>query len=330
MEKLLKVFVVLFVTQICFGQQVKVYEFEPKHTHRKIKEFKEAPIVYSVDHVTFEKTIAVGLVPILNNDYILLERNIKKLEKDSVVYHNKLAIASKRQNDLLKIKTLINDFIASPKDFDSKKENLISAQGLAEEYGLLELIYADENINPNKRAKFMVLKIDKLDLKVHLKRIVWRIEDMFIPLPVSKSLIDENLQKLRRNIKGVEKYNYKDGGYKKLTRKGMVIKNKVHNFDMVEGEFEQLGTYYILYNGYKKIFKQGEIVNQRQAIKNNLIDKGYTSVPRILMKQVKTNKLFLADLNFVNQYAFLINGKFNRGKLPLGSYKESSIVLSDD
>ena len=330
MKNLIRVFGLLFVVQISFGQQLSLYEFEPIHTFRKLKEFKDVPLVYSVDEVSIEKTITVGLVPVLNKDYVILEQKIKKLEKDSTVYHNKISKIIKKQNDLKKIKTLINSFIASPKDFESKKEKLITAQKIANHYNLNELIYADGNINSNKKAKFLVLKIDKLDLKVHLKRVIWRVEDLLVPIPTSDSTIDKSLKKLRDEIRGLEKFNYKDGGYKKISRDGMAIKNKVHNFKIIEGEFEQLGTYYILYNGYKKIYKQGEIVNHHTAAKNNLIQNGYAEVPRILLKHTQTDKLYIADLDFVNQYAFLINGKFNKGKQPLEIYKEGSIVLSDD
>ncbi len=321
----------VLVAQFCFGQQISFYEFEPIHTIRKLKENKDLPIVYSVDEVVFEKIIAVGLVPILNKEYSLLEQRIKKLEKDSIIYHNKLSKALKKQNDYTKIINLINQFNSSPKSYENKKEKLIQAQKMADSYRISELIYADENINPSKRAKFLVLKLDQLDLKVHLKRVVWRVQDLFISLPSpNSSTIDASLQELRVAIKDMEKYSYKDGGSKTLTREGMVIKNKVHNFNTVEGEYERLlGSYYVVHNGYKKVLKKGEIINSEIAVKNNLIERGYVSSPKVLIKQSTTGNLFLVDLSFVNKYAFLINGKFNRNELPVETNKKSNGILSD-
>lgn len=120
MKNLAKVFCLLFVGQVCIGQQTSLFELSPGYTVPIKKKIKEEPLVYKVNEVSFETVITSELVPIYNRDYALLEKNIQIFEKDSIYYHNKLAVATKRQNDLFKIKTLLNDFISSPEGFEKK------------------------------------------------------------------------------------------------------------------------------------------------------------------------------------------------------------------
>lgn len=331
MKNLTKLFCLLFVGQLCIGQPTSLSELRPKYTVPIKKEIKEEPLVYSVNEVSFEKTITADIVPILNKDYDLLERNIKTLEKDSVYYHNKLEVATKRLNDLFKIRTLISEFIISPEDFESKKEKLISAQMLSDQYNLKELIFANETINSENLTDFFVLQIDDEYLNKHLKKVIWNIEGLFTALPVTNpSFVNKNLQKLRIAIKGLNKYKYSTGTYKNLIRDGMVVSNDFDSSEFSKGDFEQLGRYYILYNGYKGRFQEGELVNQNTAIKNNLIDNSYSGGSWELIKQKKTDKLYIIDLNFVDEYAFFKNGELDRDKLPAGIFRESNIVLSDN
>lgn len=329
MKNLTKVFCLLFVGQFCMGQQ-NLGELSSKYSVPIKKEIKKEPLVYRVHEVSFEKTITADRVPILNKEYAFLEKNIKILEKDSVYYNYQLEVATKRQDDLLKIKSLINDFIVSSEDFEIKKEKLISAQLLSDKNNLTELIYADSEINSKKSDDFFVLQLDEEYFKTHLKRIIWHIEDSFTALPTTNvSIVDKNLQKLRLALKGVEKYKYSTGVNKNLIRDGFVINKDFDNSDFLRGDFEQLGKHYILYNGYKDKFQKEELIDHNTAIKNKLIGMNYSGGSWELFKQKNTGDLYLIDFNFVDEHAF-IDGKLNKDKLPLGAYNgDGAVVMSE-
>ena len=71
MKNLTKLFCLLFVGQLCIGQPTSLSELRPKYTVPIKKEIKEEPLVYSVNEVSFEKTITADIVPILNKDYTI-------------------------------------------------------------------------------------------------------------------------------------------------------------------------------------------------------------------------------------------------------------------
>ena len=330
MKNLAKVFCLLFVSQLSFGQQDGLRELKPNYTVPIKKEIKKEPLIYSVHEVSFEKTIKEESMPILNKEYVFLERNIKILEKDSIYYHSKLETATKRQNDLWEIRTLINDFVNSSEKFENKKEKLISAQKLSDKHDLKELIYADDTINTEKSADFFVLQLDEQFLNAHLKRVNWHIKDLFVALPITNAnIVNKKLQSFRLAIKGTEKYKYRTDVSKNLIRDGLVVNTEFDSSEFFKDDFEQLGPHFIIYNGYKDKFQEGELIDQNTAIKNNLIGDSHSGGSWELFKQKNTGKLFLVDFNFVDEYSFFEDGKFNMEKLSSEYYKESSVVMSE-
>lgn len=329
MKNLAKVFCLLFVGHVCIGQQNGLQESRTKYDVPIKKQIKKEPLAYRVHEASFEKTTTANRVPIINENYALLERNIKIFEKDSIYYNNKLEAAIKKQNDLFKIKTMINEFIVSSENFDSKKEKLISAQKLSDQYNLNELIYADSTINTENSTDFLILQIDEKYLNRHLKRVICHIEGLFVALPVTNSrVINKNLQKLRLAIKGTEKYRYSTGTYKSIIRDGMVISKDFDNSELFKDDFEQMGAHFIIYNEYKDKFQKGELIDKNTAIKNNLVGVNHSGGTWELFRQKNTGRLYLIDFNFVDEHTFL-DGKFNNRELPVNSFNQTGIVLNE-
>jgi len=312
-----KTLILLLLTQVCFGQASVKYVFDANHSYHKMKNLKEVPLVYSVDEVVYEKEVKVGKIAIVNEDYFYLQSKIEKLAKDSIYFHNRLNAVVKRHEDFSKIKSLISEFVASPKDFNNKKDILILAQNLSDENELDLLLYADEKNTEYEKMRYAVLQIDDVGFNNHLIRTSKNIESLYAPLPFSKlNHTIAMLNRFRYVIKSVNKNIYLDGGYKNIESQGIVINNSVDGVKSFQGEFEELGVHYILNKEYEDLFVEGDIITEAIANKHCLIEKGYTSGPKILMKQITKKELFLADYNFINQYAYSINGRYNQVGFP--------------
>lgn len=312
LKKHYKTIFLLLITQVCFGQGCVKYIFETNHSYHKMKNLKEVPLVFSVDEVVYEKEVKVGKIAIINENYFYLQREIDELVRDSIYYHDELNDVVKRHDDFSQIKSLISDFVASSESFSSKKDKLILAQSLSDDNELDLLLYADEKNTEYEKMKYAVLQIDDEGLNSHLIRISKDLENLYAPLPFSKlNHTSAVLNRYRRVIKGVSKNNYVDGGYKNVESHGIVINNSVNGVKTFQGEFEELGVHYILNKKYDNLFVEGDIINEATAIKYCLIEKGYTSSPKILMEQITKRDLYLADFNFINQYSYSINGRYN-------------------
>jgi len=324
MKKLLQLLGLLFMAQISYGQKSNIYEFKANHNYQKMKDLKNVPSVYSVVEVVYEKEVKVGMIPILNEDYFFLNKKIKKLVKDSIYYRNELDATNKKYADFLTIKSLIADYINSPEEFNSKKSKLILAQNLANNNKLNVLLYADENNNDDVRLNFSILQIDEKGFEEHLVRVSKNIETLFAPLPISKlKFTTENLNRLRVVIKDVNQNDYIDGGYKNVESNGIVLNNKVDGITGIYGEFEELGIHYVLDKEYEDLFNKGDIIEESIADKYCLIEKGYVEGPKVLMAETTDKDLYLADFNFVNQYAYSINGRVNH----VNSYQNNIVNI---
>ena len=310
--KLQKTVILLLMAQICFGQSGIEYEFDANYSYHKMKDLEFDPLVYSVDEITYEEEVKVGEIAIINEDYFYLQRKIEKLAKDSIYYHDKLNTLNKRHDDYFKIKDLIHDFVSSPESFNDKKEKLILAKGLADDNELEVLLYADEKNNSDDRMRFAVLQIDDKGLNDHLIRVSKNIENLFTTLPFSKlRFTNVLLNRYRRAIKGLNKNNYIDGGYKTQETPGLTINRSLNGIKSFQGKFKKIGEYYIINKDYEDLFVEGDIVNRATANKYRLSEKGFTTGTKILMRKEEGNDLYLADYGFISQYAYVIDGRTN-------------------
>ena len=298
--------------QMTFSQSVNHFDLDPKHTVRKINEFNSLPALYAV----VEKEYVFNYEPVSekfhNNAYAEINKEINYLVKDSVQKENVFNGELEKFTEVMKIKTLINEFLGSKEAYEFKKNKLVTAQNIASKYKLNHLIYADDNINTNYKSKFFMLKLNNLDMKVHLKRIVWDLEKINLVSPVKNSseTINGRLKQLRKKKKAIGPYNViitnKEPKYK--TSLTTATKVDVKNF---KGKFQHLGVYYTIKNNYKDMFKKGMLVDSKTAKEYNLINKGYTGVAKQMLLETTNNKKFVSPINFIEQYAFSINGKFN-------------------
>ncbi len=311
MENKLLIIISLVLSQIVFGQQ-DVYKIDPLHTNRKLKELNFEPELYSVVFKDVQFISEGKRQRVLNPSYIVLKREIEELNEENAVLLEDFEEKYKKYTDVEKIKSSINKFMSSESGFEIKKNFLIEAQKLALENGINELIYADASVNPTKKSKFLLLKLNKLDLKVHLKRVSWKLNALTTSLPLKDTKTEELLKTKQNQLENTRKYNYIETEAIKTQKSGLFLANKLESVKSLKGEFVSVGEYFILKEDIHHKFKKGEIVDHEVVISNQLINKGMVGDPKMLFKNTITNAVFLGNINFLRQYAFTINGKFNK------------------
>ena len=321
----------MLLLQNVYGQQNTFFDMEPKHTQRKLREYKEAPVLYGLVEKKFKYVTAAPKKRIENKEYKELETQITALEKDSIQSEADHLYKLDKFSQVGKIKVLIDDFLTSPKPYEIKKDKLISAQKIAGANGITELIYADSSINSSFKSKFFVLQLNKLDLKVHLKKVNMRLSQLDLVEPVKKpsSLIDHRLKDLRSKKSGLKRYKYITSKPKTTFKNGLAVTNKLNISGSLKGEFKQIGKYYIAQSDYKGIFKKGQVLSIAEVKKHNLSDKGYVGPLQVLIQNVGSKVKYITKDNFLNRYAFSINGKFNRTGSTATVYTESGRSYSN-
>lgn len=331
MKRCLLVMISMLFLQNGYSQHTTFFNLEPKHTQRKLKEYDQSPVVYKVAEKEFKFIAAASKKRVENKEFKELELEITALENDSIQREEQYKIKLSKFSQVSKIKVLINDFISSTKPYELKKEKLVTAQKIANTHGIDELIYADNSINSNLKSKFFVLQLNKLDLKVHLKKVTWRLDKMDLVKPVRKpsALINQRLKDLRARKRNVRQYKYIASKPKTIMKKGLVTMNEFSP-SVIEGQFVNLGTYYIVKNDYKHIFKKGQLLDGEVARKYKLASQGFVGAKQLLMQDTRTKEKFVTNSDFLNRYAFSINGKFNskasEDKLNSGATKTAYAV----
>jgi len=320
MNKYFFILLSLIIANVATAQKREYYDMEPKHTLRKLRENKLSPKVYAVSMQKFNLTAKAKKRKVLNKDYAVLDTEIKSLMADSIKAEKAYQSKVRAFAEVSKIKTLIEGFLNSAKPYELKKEDLIEAQNLADAHGVKELIYADSNVNSSQKSKFFILQLNKLDLKVHLRKITWRLDQMDLVNPVKKptSLLDQRLKDFRKRKNGIRKYNYITSTPKKVSKNKLAINNGTpRSLGDLSGKYTKGGLYHVVLSDYKLLFKKGMLITPEEAKKYKLEETGYVGPIQMLITEESTKKDFVTERTFLNAYAFSINGKFNSGKRTL-------------
>lgn len=320
MNKYFFILLSLIIANIATAQKTEYYDMEPKHTLRKLRENNRNPKVYPVSMKHFNLTAKAKKRRIPNKDYAVLETEIKGLMEDSIAAENAHQSKIRDFAEVSKIKTLIEGFLTSGKPYELKKNDLIEAQNLADTHGVKELIYADAQVNSAQKSKFFVLQLNKLDLKVHLRKVTWRLDQMDLVDPVRKptSLLDQRLKDFRKKRSGVKKYNYVTSTPKKVSKNILAVSdNSSRSLGDLSGKYTKKGLYHVVISDYKQLFKKGMLISLDDAKKYKLEESGYVGPIQLLIREEASKKDFVTERTFLNAYAFSINGKFNNGKKTL-------------
>ena len=302
--------ITFLLTAHTFAQDA-VYEFNEKHTKTKANRYKSTPEIYSVTEQKLAYTIKPK-IKIETDEYKSITSEINSILNDSISINTAYNNSLQKVKELKRISQLINTFIANPKPFEVKKHYLIEAQTLASKHNLNELIYADDLINPEKKTKFRLLKIDKIDLKVQLKKAVWKCNTTVknIVAPINPSKINSQMAVLRKKQLHTKRYTYTIGSDKEVFKNGLAISSKINDISSITGNYNSVNKFYIMKSTYGK-FVQNELVSKSDIMKYGIPKRFLKDEERkVLLKNIDTGELVIADDHYVKKYVFKINGQF--------------------
>lgn len=307
----------ILIISLVFGQQlnaqnISVYGLNKAFTKNRILRLKKTPDVYTVYSTqnVFEKATKIKKV---SKKYQDLKTHIKLLEikekEIRKIYDDKVAT----YNTINLIPEKINEFLTSNKPFAIKKRILKQAQILADKHNVKENIYGDQTTNPSFKSRFLVYSLEKIELKIHLKRIVSRIKSTNIkPDPFDKNIIPE-LEILREKLKKTKPFIYSNGPLKKSFSNVLSLGNKIEKVDDLTGDFKILDEFYIIKKDISKKFKKGQLITVVQAKAQNLnysdiVDTNSIYVIESIGQSI--SKKYTVDKRFFKNYGYTFDGKF--------------------
>lgn len=298
------IFLVLFVSLKIQSQNNNDLIFNEQFNNLTTDRLGYTPSVFMVENKEYKKTTKTSSKRI-SQAYKDAVQAVKIAEKDSVNAALKTATRLEKSNQIVRLRNYIDDFLKSNEPYDLKKQVLKNAQKISTKYSLGYLLYADSEFNSHFKSKFVVLSMDKLDLKVHLNKIIWDMDKNQKSEPESSSLDIENskLAEAREHLVKVNKFEIIEGdknagGYNVLT----LGKDVINPEKEIYGHYETLGEYYVVtgVEEYKpEQLVPAEEVERMQIKKENFVFE----IPVILIQHSITKSNYLVSPGFLNQYA---------------------------
>ena len=302
---------VLFLSVSLFAQK-KVYEFHSNNTKVRMKK-NGFPTINSVVNTSFEVKNKVKAKKVISEEYKKLNVEIRDIVKDSLSSNLKYQKAIEKLEALKKINTLISSYINSTKPYELKVNKLIAAQKIADTYSFDQFIYADENLHPEKKSKFFILKLNRLDLKVHLKKITWELDKKvknFKQAPKDTEA-DSKLKILREKLKKTKKYKYIKQPFKVHVEEGFALGATISDPTIVVGAFQKVKDCYVLKETYGR-YKKGRIISVDEAVSGRVPNNYFVDGSlKKLISDVDNGKMYVVENDFLNKFALKINGKYN-------------------
>ncbi len=307
------IFIAVFFLSISLIAQKNVYEFHSNNTKVRMKKNNNFPMIYSVMNTSFEIKKRAKARKVISQEYKNLNVEIESVVKDSISSGLKYQKSTEKLEALKKINTLISEYIGSSKPYELKVNKLVAAQKMADTYNLNQFIYADENLHPEKKAKFFILKLNSLDLKVHLKKITWELDKKvknFKQAPKDQEA-DSKLKMLREKLKKTSKYQYIKQPFKVHVEEGLALDSSISDPTIIVGVFEKVKDCYVLNKTYG-IYQKGRIVSVDEAVKGKVPNNYFVDGSlKKLISDVDSDKMYVVENDFLNKYALKINGKYN-------------------
>lgn len=330
--KKLPLLLLLVYSYISYGQY-NTYEFKEVLNTLITEKRNEAPIVFKVNKTNIS-TATKSKKKVETKLYKELNLELQEILKDSI----KMAENNQQKTDSYKnmntAKEYINQFISSAEPFEVKKEKLIKAQKIVDRSNLDLLIYSDEKINPENKSKFFILKIKSLDLKVHLKKIVWQIESKNKKPVVKKPFESEKAKEVRKKLKSIKRYEFIDGPMRSKKISTLALGEEITRpDDIIDGVFKNRGEYYVI---AKKT--NNRVVEQLVSVEKikSMDSKSYSLVFDItatLIQKLEDNSQYLVASGFINEYSLTKlsqSKKFkDKVKLPFKIYSTVNDRLID-
>lgn len=269
--------------------QEEDYEFNRLNTRKQTLRGQSTSDIYSVSYVKKEESI--------NPEYTKLKRKLDTLVADSISINRLYNKAFIKFNDLSTIKSNVVTFNSSDESFSHKIELLKEAQILASKYHIKELLYSDNDINPEMKAGFILLKLDMDKLNAHLNRVLSRLDDKIVQPEAPKYVSTSNLRKQLSNTKKI-----KNDSSSKATV-GYMLENRIIPPEDIAGDFKLVNRFFVLNTSTNGLLKN-QLVSKKTVYKLGISRKKLcSSVEKMLIQNKVTNAMYLVDPSFLNHFS---------------------------
>ena len=164
--------------------------------------------------------------------------------------------------------------------------------------------YADSEINPKLKSKFFVLSMNKMDLKIHLKKVIWKMDAVKPEPENSNELQNENLKVAREKLQSTNKYEVIKNGPSTESYNVLALGTDVVEPEKkVSGYFKVLGEYYVV-NSEKEGTNIEELVTVKEAQKKKVKEEDLVfAISVMLIQNIVDKTKYVVSPGFIDQYA---------------------------
>lgn len=289
--------------------QYEVLEFNPSYTKEIIK--KSPNKSFTIYEANEERVL--DIITSQNKIQENLEVAISKTINDSIQ-------AEKIHRDVVSLKRVtnyilqyINEFTDSKLPYDSKIENLISAQKLANLYNIESLIYADSEINAEDQEAYSDLQNNQQNLKKHLKKVVKSIKNIQVNISPNIDSIYTTIDLLRTRLSNIKIEKRSLARNLDLEKIIFTLDHKIDEITL-SGSFIPVKNYFMINNDFnsskngteinqiekEKIEKENIILNQKSVLIKDTKSEKYYFVPSDLIKNINYASILKNDVDNKN------------------------------
>ncbi|WP_066316952.1 hypothetical protein [Aquimarina aggregata] len=272
--------------------QSKLYTLNLTYPDEVLSEFEYTPVLYEVHkkdltNVFIEKSMNK------NNVYNSLQKKILNLKEESITIRNAYEKALIKHKKTNLISAYIKIFENSNAPIDIRKEELIKAQKIADNYNIDIFVYADDNTVPDKKNGLDIIKNNPLHFNNYLKNEVLSItKNNPKPKPYHKT-IDQRINMLRNKAKMIKKNKTIALLKDRIENEKSFLLGDRANYNNLSGVFEKIGNYQVISNDYGPFFKneliQDSIIKKFNIPKNHIVFQETTT----LIIHSKSKKYYL-------------------------------------
>lgn len=300
--KIILFFLTFFLVFNVQSQKGTAYKFDKIYTKRLILKGNKFSGIYEVVNKSFSGTKNVESV---NPEYAKLEAEVNELVLDSISETKNYGIALERYNEIAVVKSKINAFNISKKPFENKKSYLKEAQVLATKHGITDLLYADNNINKERKSRYLVLSLNTFDMKVHLNKILKKLNDSYkAPAKVVYSSVAK-LKSLRQQLSETKKVDYIKKSYSVNRYVLQNMNSEVDPGDLI-GDFLVLGDYNVVKTQANN-YTQNQLISKSRVSRYRVqIDNLFFNSEKVLIENKETKKMYLVENGFLKTFSVKI------------------------
>ncbi len=120
---------------------------------------------------------------------------------------------------------------------------------------------------------------------------------------------------LKAKLKGINKYKWVKKEDVKIVKEGFFVNRELSTVTILKGDYIDISKCYVILEDVKGQYAKGQIITEEDAIKNEVLNSKLLSRKMLFFRDKKVaDKYYLGEANFLQQFAFMVNGRFNNNK----------------